>query len=274
MSDNHFYYNVMRKIIVQTLDIFNNISIAKYDNSGEIGEYIKVPLQFAPKTKQWYFQQANRQKDGLTITDLIFPVMAMQMTGMDFAKDRVVNNLQKVIINHNTNDLSYHLTPIPYNYQFTLEIVAEHFIDILQIVEQILPWFNPHITIRISINDLNIRTPLNKDDFNEDGSTALELRVIYNGTTVEAPTEIDISNVRILKWDLTFEVKGFLFQPLKIDPYVKKVITDVYTNHDQFNLSLTQPASGDFMEIISNTTFKKYDEDARIIYEYESINNV
>ena len=122
----HFFFNIMRKIIVQSLDIFNNIKIAKYSTTGEVERYMKVPLQFAPKTKQWYFQQNKRESDGLNILDQVFPKMAMSLTDMEYATDRAVNNIQKIGIDHTASDLSQHITPVPYNYVFELQIVAEY----------------------------------------------------------------------------------------------------------------------------------------------------
>lgn len=270
----HFFYNIMRKVIVQTLDVFNGIKIAKYSSSGEIESYVNVPLVFAPKTKQWYFQQSQRNVDGLTITDNVYPTMAIQMTGFDYAKDRTVNNLQKIIVSTDSV-LSQHLTPIPYDYQFSLEVVAEYFIDIIQIIEQILPWFNPFITVRVTIPELNIKVHTDTGP-NEAGSGSLEIRVVYNGTNVDSPVEIDLANIRLLKWDLQFSVKGYLFQPVKSEPIIKKIINDIYTNKDAFDLSTmgTSAVSGCFMDVISNSDIKKYDDDIRILYKFERIENV
>jgi len=273
----HFYYNVARKIIIQTLDIFNGLKIAKYNSSGEIEAYVSVPLQFAPKSKQWYFQQSVRNTDGLTITDNVYPTMAVSMTGMNFAPERMVNNLQKIIVSHQQNTITEHLSPIPYNYDFTLEVVSDYFIDMIQIIEQILVWFNPHVVIRLTIPELNITQHPDKNDMNDDGSNPIEMIVTYNGTTIEAPVEIDIANERFLKWNLDFTTKGFLFQPIKVEPYIKKIIMDTYTGGTAFSNSLaTPPISGQqcFQDIVSNTSAVKYDQDVEIMFKLERINNV
>ncbi len=277
----HFFFNIMRKTIVQTLDIFNNIKIAKYNSTGEIDKFIKIPLTFAPKTKQWYFQQNKRNSDGLNIHDQVFPKMAMNLIGMEFDQQRMVNNLQKVIIKHESNSLTEHLVPIPYDYQFELQVAAEYMIDITQIMEQILPWFNPFVFIRIQIPELAIESGHDLTDMNEHGSEALDLKVIYTGSAPEAPVDIDMTDVRLLRWNLTFEVKGYLFQPIKQEPYIKKIIHDVYTNEialkDSLSLSMnTSGASADnflYRDITSNTDFLKYDEDMKIMYKMEKIEN-
>ena len=278
---NHFFFNIMRKIIVQSLDIFNDIKIAKYNSNGEVERYVKVPLQFAPKTKQWYFQQNKRESDGLNILDQVFPKMAMSLTDMEYAQDRMVNNLQKVIVEHDANSLSEHITPIPYNYHFELQIVAEYMVDITQIMEQILPWFDPFVYIRIQIPELNLKSGHDLTDPNEDGSEALDLKVMYNGASPELTVDMDMVDVRLLAWNFQFEVQGYLFQPIKIEPYIKKIIDDVYTNEtalkDSLSLSMsTSGASADnflFRDITSSTMPYKYDEDMKIMYKHERIDN-
>lgn len=268
----HFFYNIMRKTIVQTLDIFNDIKIAKYNDTGEIEEYISVPLKFAPKSKQWYFQESQRDIDGLTVTDQIFPLMAVQMTGIDFAKDRTVNNLQKIASFNNANSLTEHLTPIPYDYQFTLEVVSKYMIDMIQIMEQILPWFNPHIILRITVPELNIQSHPDNNDPNDLGSEALELKVTYNGVNVEQPTDIDIANVRIIKWNFDFTVKGYLFQPIIEEPAITKIVHEVYGSSIS---TATSGASGNwlFRDNLMATDIKKYDNDAKILFEIEREDN-
>ena len=261
MAD-YFYYNIMRKTIVQVLDIFNNIRIAKYDKDGAVVDYTNVPLKFAPKTKQWYFKEYKRKKDGLTMTDTVFPMMALNMTSIDFAKDRLVNNLQKITAFNNTTTLSEHLTPIPYDFHFTLEVVTKYIIDMIQIFEQILPWFDPFLILRIDIPELNISSKTDTDD-NDYGSNALELRVLYDSITTNQPTDIDLADLRTLNWNFDITVKGFLFQPVLTEPAINKIVEQYYTD--------TETPSGNVYDtkILTNTSFMKYDADAKILFNLE-----
>ena len=52
--ENYFYFSSLRKTILQFLDMFNNINIAKYDSDGTIIKYVKVPIKLAPKQKFYY----------------------------------------------------------------------------------------------------------------------------------------------------------------------------------------------------------------------------
>jgi len=200
----------------------------------------------------------------LYIHDQIFPKMSIALTNMEFAQDRMVNNLQQIVISKNLETLSSHLVPIPYNYQFSLDIAAQYMVDITQILEQILPWFNPYVFIRIQVPELNINSENDSDDSNEDGSEALDLKVLYTGGGAEMPVDIDLADMRVLLWNLSFEVHGYLFQPIQETPYVKKIISSTYSMG-------TSAVSGSELGIgiTSNTSDVKYDDDTKILFDYE-----
>jgi hypothetical protein len=48
---NFFYFGTIRKTIIQFLDIFKDLKIAKYDENGDIIKYVEVPVKFMPKQK-------------------------------------------------------------------------------------------------------------------------------------------------------------------------------------------------------------------------------
>jgi hypothetical protein len=53
LPNNHFYYEVIRRTIIQFINIFSNINIARYDDTtGDVLKYLRVPVTFAPKSKQ------------------------------------------------------------------------------------------------------------------------------------------------------------------------------------------------------------------------------
>ena len=87
----YYYYQSLRKTIIQFLDIFNDIRIARYESDGAtVRGYLTVPLKFAPKTKAWYW--INERK-----YDEILPIMSATMQSCEFATDRVVNKDMKII---------------------------------------------------------------------------------------------------------------------------------------------------------------------------------
>lgn len=230
MSKQHYFYNVMRKTIIQFLDMFNDIVIARYNqDTGDVIKYVKVPLKFAPKTKQWYWTELREAGDN---RDQVLPMMAIDMENVEYAQDRQVNRNHKITLSSDSSSNKQYYNPVPYDYTFRLQIAAEYMVDITQIVEQIFPFFTPEAYIRITIPELNIEG-LSEED--EAGADKLELRVVYESASKEAPVELDESGYRILRWDLTFKVQGYLFSPMYETKRVHHIVQNIYTTDETFD---------------------------------------
>lgn len=223
-AQQHYFYNVMRLTIIQFLDLFNDISIARYNqDTGAVIKYVKVPLVFAPKTKQWYWKILQEAGDR---RDQVLPMMAVDLENVEYSQDRQVNRNHKISLSNNSSSIQQYFNPVPYDYTFKLQIAAEYMVDITQIIEQILPFFIPETYIRITIPELNI-DGLGEPD--ETGTDKLELRTVFENVMKEAPVELDEAGYRILRWDLTFKVQGYLFSPVCETSRVHHIVQNIYT---------------------------------------------
>jgi hypothetical protein len=108
--------------------------------------------------------------------------------------------------------------PVPYNIGFELSILSKLNDDALQIVEQILPNFQPSLNITINLIDSigekrDIPITLNSVDFQDD----------YEG---------DFTSRRSLIYTLRFTAKTYLFGPVADNPegLIRKVIVDNYAD--------------------------------------------
>ncbi len=229
-SSQHYFYNVMRKTIIQFLDLFNDIVIARYDPAtGTVIKYVSVPLKFAPKTKQWYWTELREAEDR---RDQVLPMMAIDLENIEYAQGRQVNRNHLVSLSNDSSKIKQYFNPVPYDFTFKVQIAAEYMVDITQIIEQIFPFFTPEHYIRITIPELNID---NVGEEDEAGAGSLELRVVYESSSREAPIELDEASFRILRWDLTFKVQGYLFSPVSEVSRVENVVQDYYLTDDAFS---------------------------------------
>lgn len=281
MPQQHYFYNIMRKTIIQFLDIFNDIVIARYDkDTGATLKYVKVPLKFAPKTKQWYWTELKEAGDN---RDIVLPMMAIHMDNVEYSVDRQVNRNSRVSISNDGTTVKRYYNPVPYDYLFNLQIAAEYIIDITQIIEQILPFFTPEAYIRVTVPELNI-TGLSDSD--EAGADKLDLRVLYEGSQKEAPVELDEAGHRILLWNISFRVQGYLFSPIDSSKTVHKVIQNYYaTDEAQANASLdiaySEHGKVGYQSVQGVTSATNIptegsgvvDDDVRLLYEYEEFFN-
>jgi len=287
-SGHHYYYQVMRKTIVQFLDLFNDLKIARYDTqTGQLLSFIKVPLKFAPKSKNWYWME-KLDSNGKRIKDKIMPIMAVNLVDIEIATDRKVNryysgrNESQSPSANRLLSVDRYLNPTPYNYTFQLQILAEYMVDITQIMEQFLPYFNPEYFINISIPEL---------DINGDTTEELNLKVLYNGSNKEETLTMGPDEYRHIQWNVDFTVEGYLFQPKYAYPVIKTIYENIVIGLPEAPESLcdaqpTPPSAGTLLvtEGLSAEQFPLdvsteelsgsiYDETIKTIYKYE-INEV
>lgn len=187
----HYFFNTIRKVIVQFLDMFNDINIARYNDDGQIFKYIKVPLRFMPKEKMFMWLKDRRN-------DKYYPIMSSQLNGIELATDRITNKGETIRINID-EEYKRIFNPTPYNLNFQLNIMSKFMVDQDQILEQILPFFTPNAFMMIDIPELGVE---------------LENKVIFNSCSMDKTYEIPMDSYRVIVYTLDFTVQTYLFNPI------------------------------------------------------------
>jgi hypothetical protein len=200
-------------------------------------------------------------------------MMAVNLDSVEYSKERQVNRNRKVTFYRDGGTIKQHYNPVPYDYVFTVSIAAEYMVDITQIIEQVLPFFTPEAYIRITIPELNI-SGASADD--EAGSEKLELRVIYESSQKDAPVELDEAGYRILLWNLTFRVHGYLFSPIYEGKPIHSVVQNYYTKMettDTTDLVIGEIGDKVVQGLIYATNIPEegvpIDDDVRSMFAYE-----
>ena len=220
MFGEHFYHKKIRNTVIAFGTIFNNVNIKRLDSSGNPLQNIKVPLSYSPKEK--FLARLDAQQD-LTGDDssvaITLPRMSFEVTGYSYDGGRKLNKNQKitkVTTNADTTKMNSQYMPVPYNVNFSLSLYVANSDDGLQIVEQILPYFQPDYTVTM-IEDRTMDTKrdipfvLNNVDFEDSytGSLTTSRRIIYT---------------------LSFTAKIYLFGPISTTAVIKTVSADLYSD--------------------------------------------
>lgn len=212
---NYFFFNVFRNTIVQFLDAFNDIQIARYTPQGTaIDKLVKVPIKLSVKEKVYYW--LNERKD-----DEMLPMITTWVASIDWASDRAVNSNFEICKGASTDTLQMqkYLHPIPYNLTMTMNIWTLHMVDIDQIMEQILPFFAPHIYIRVGIEELGIE---------------FDVKTILRSATPEVSHEMADDEYRVINYSLDFELQTWFFRPATADGIIGEIIANFYTEKGAF----------------------------------------
>jgi hypothetical protein len=228
----YYYYRVFKRTVVQFLDLFNDIQINRYTQDGTFLKRIKVPLQYGPKEKTWYWIEQRKDDEAL-------PVMGVQMAGVEFSLERMTNKHRKVCTGTDETTISRFLNPVPYDITFQLGIWSLYMYDIDQILEQILPFFQPYVYIRIPIEALN---------------TSFEAKVLFNSGTPEYESEYADEGRRILKYTLDFTVQTYMFKPVETTAIINEIFVNWYLNESSWrskgiSSTFTSGASGESMRL-------------------------
>lgn len=196
------YYNSSIKNYTSVFGtLFNDISIVR--TKGAKTQTVNVPLSYSSKDKAWI----RRTEDPNASSDVsaIFPRMAFMLVGVQNDTARKINASQYI-----AQGGSSIFPPVPYNLEYELYIGTANIEDGLQIVEQILPFFNPEFSVSTKdIPSLGI---------------SMDVPIILNSVNYSDNTlDTDFSDARIIEWTLSFTVKGYLYGP--VDSTKKQIKT-------------------------------------------------
>ena len=185
MFENHFYIESTRRMVNVFGSIFNDMEVVKKDASGKILQKIKVPLGYAPRSK--VLARLNEQTTGPNIA-LKLPRMSFEISSFEYDANARVSkhkNYTKVITG-DTLQLNKLGAPAVYKVAFELNILAASQDEALQILEQILPMFQPEYTVTIKdipAMDITTDTPiiLESVDTNDDyeGDLVTRRAIVY-----------------------------------------------------------------------------------------------
>ena len=215
MLGSTFYHETMRKCVVGFGTLFNDIHITRKDSSGTVIQSMKVPLAYGAKQK---FLTRLTEDPNLTKTVAItLPRIGFEIGQIAYDSTRKLNKIQKVKkagVTSDTVDSQY--MPVPYNIDFELYCMSKNSDDALQIVEQILPYFQPDYTI--TINDI------------VQMSSKRDVPIILTGVSYEDNYETDFTERRAIIYTLAFTAKMYLYGPVISSGIITKVQVDQYTD--------------------------------------------
>jgi hypothetical protein len=171
---------------------------------------------------QKFLARLTQQADLNKPVQITLPRMSFEMTSIRYDPSRKATVTQSFKASDGQNLKKVYM-PVPYNIGFQLSIMCKLNDDALQIVEQILPYFQPAFTLTVDLVDSigeKRDIPLNLDE--------ISFKDDYEG---------DFSTRRSLIYTLNFTAKTYLFGPISdtTDGLIRKVQVDMYTSTDTVN---------------------------------------
>ena len=202
--ETYYYPKTIKNIIISILDMFNGITVKRYDTAGNVVKEIAVPITFGPVKKM----MQQRLEAGTKKYYLPLPKIALVLNGIAYNPNRAysVNEFRYFGDTGFLDLLSEYYedyNPTPYDYNFQLAIRTDSMEDFAQIMENILPYFNPELYLRVKEFSF----------FNAER----DMKVVVNSITPEFIDDQNAEDVRYINGNIDITVQGWMYRPLSDD---------------------------------------------------------
>ena len=208
------YNRMIRKLTVAFGNLFNNITLVRYNADETEQERFLVPIDYA--TKELYVMRLQGDPTLDKKVQMTLPRMSYEMNGLSYDATRKQITNGKNFAQTSSGTVSQY-NPVPYNFDFSLYLYVRNIEDGNQIIEHILPFFAPDYTINVNmIPEMGI---------------IKEVPIILNNSQYEVTYEGDSqSDTRTVIWTLNFTVKGFIFGAINSASLINTSITNMLNN--------------------------------------------
>ncbi len=220
MLGQYYYHEILRKTIISFGTIFNDIHIRHRDGAGQESSDLRVPLAYGPMQK--FLARLEQQADLNKAVQITLPRMSFETTNIAYDATRK-GGITQTFKATDGSKLRKVFMPVPYNIGFELNILVKLNDDALQIVEQILPYFQPSFNVTIDL--VNVI------------GEKRDVPIVLDNISFQDDYEGDFTTRRALIYTLNFTAKTYLFGPVSdsSEGLIKKVQVDYYTSVDTEN---------------------------------------
>jgi hypothetical protein len=238
----YFYHEIIRKTVIAFGTLFNGMEIRRLNSSGEVTSEITVPIAYGPTQK--FLARLEQSADLNRPFTITLPRMSFEVVGINYDPRRKTTVTQQFVGQSKTDKTQFKKAymPVPYDLDFELSIMTKHNDDMLQIIEQILPYFQPSFNLSI--------------DMVESIGEKRDVPMILNSISMSDDYEGDFSTRRALIYTLRFTAKTYLFGPVAAD-VSKEIIKKVSIGYVAGEA--TKRPSRDVQYIVEPKATKDYD---------------
>ena len=196
----YFYNEILRRTIIGFGTLFNNLTIKATNASDSVVSVTKVPLSYGPTQK--FLARLEQSADLNKSTAMTLPRMSFEFTGLTYDPSRKVTTTQTFVVKDpdTGEETKKGFMPVPYNMQFELAIMCKLNDDALQIVEQILPYFQPAYNLTVELV--------------EGIKEKRDVPVVLENITMEDDYTGDFKERRVLLYTLRFTAKTYMYGPV------------------------------------------------------------
>ena len=243
MLGTYFYHEIIRKTVISFGTLFNEVHVRHQDATGKDISDIKVPISYGPKQK--FLARIQQQPDLNKAVQISLPRMSFEVNNIQYDPSRKAGITQTFKANEG-GKLKKVFMPVPYNLGFELNILTKLQDDSMQILEQILPFFQPGFTLTI--------------DLAKSIGEKRDVPMVLDSITFTDDYEGNFETRRALIYTLNFTAKTYMFGPIadSTEGLIRKVQVDYYSD------SNPQAAKREQRYTVAAKAKEDYNEDSQI----------
>jgi T4-like virus Myoviridae tail sheath stabiliser len=228
LSNDYFYFSLIRKYINVFGSCFNDLIIQRHDKTtGAITQIINVPIQYAEHEKMLTRVLADPAIDRKD--SVLLPRVSFFMDGFTYANERKIASTQKNIIQQPQNQLGFQFAEVPWDFHFSLWIYVKNNEDATKILEQIVPFFSPSYTVRA---------------FLIPNRPAVDIPIILKEITHSDTQNENFKDRDILIWELHFTLKAAFYCPINKAPIIDVTTIDFFAGEGPNEVTINNHAFG------------------------------
>jgi hypothetical protein len=215
-ENNHYYHSSIRRLTAAIGSLLKNMRIVRLNPDASIHSTIIVPLSYASGDRAITMiqqQKEQRIREDVEVR-IALPRITFSLTGMTYDSPRQSQPVINTIYNNTVSGIATtQFKPIPYDFEYTVNLWVKNMDDGLQIIEQIAPYFRPFYTVTLEdIPSLNIIRDVPV------ALTSISQEDIYEGI---------VEDERIINWTITLLAKGWLYPPISSSNVIKTAYTNL-----------------------------------------------
>ena len=219
MLGQYFYNESLRKTIIAFGSLFNDIFINRRNSAGTDVQTLKVPLAYGPKQKFMVRLDADPNLDQKVAITL--PRIGFEIAGLDYDPTRKLNRIMKrkkvsTDADKKLKQMNTQYSPVPYNLNFELFVMTKNSDDGIQIVEQILPFFQPEYTVTINeVPEMDV---------------VRDVPIVLNSIGYEDTYTGSFTERRAIIYTFNFVAKAYVYGPVTTAKPITKAEVSAYAN--------------------------------------------
>lgn len=222
-------------------DLFSHVQVARLREDTGM-KYIKVPITYA--SKEHFMMQLNKltaiqSTENIAKVETILPRMNLHLVDLVYNPTYKTAQQNRIIASQNQDSYKTvsQYTPTPIKMMFELGIFTRHQDDMFQIIEQIMPYFQPHFNTTIT------------ELFGNEIEFERDIRIVLQSISPDEQIDGDNLSRRRLEWSIVFEVNGWLYPPVtEIEGEIRTIYLDFFANSKELS------AEGTFESVDSQVT--------------------